>query len=290
MIGLLLALAGAVLAADKGDKPSLSQDITVRSRAGGPGVMIAPPAASKPVVDEVLDSLSLGRGARGPAASRYRAGTETARFARPFPEPPYLALSPENIDALYDEWTFEVFDSDGELAWKNDGVGVLQDNIDWEGSGPNGRLAIVAGKSYHYRFTARRGGRAFVVESDPVLLKSFVHREYVGETRLEVASAVLFEDGKAAFAKSASPYLAALATRLRTGDARADGSYKIELYSAEPRGKLALARARALASRLAADLVVSLEKVKAAALPAGERGEAVAAFVPPAKGAGLRIE
>lgn len=271
-------------------KSELSQDITVHSRAAGAvGVQVAPPSASKPVIDEVLRSLSLGRGAHAPAAERIRAGGDNTRFSRPFPEPPFLALSPANIVAVYDEWAFEILDNEGDIVWKSDGVGMLNEKVDWDGGGPDGRLAVVAGRSYHYRFTGRRAGRAFVIESDPVPLKSFTHREYAGETRLEADAALFFENGKAEMAKEASAWVDALAGRMRQGEPRADGNYKVELSAKDIRGKIAPLRAKLLARRLAKSLVVAPERVIVSLMPA-TRGEAVSAFLPPSKGAALRIE
>ncbi|MBI2387430.1 MAG: hypothetical protein HYV14_15685 [Elusimicrobia bacterium] len=271
-------------------KSELSQDMTIKARASGSaGVQVSPPTASKPVIDEVLRSLSLGRGASAPAAARIRAGGDVARFQRPFPEPPFLALSPANIVAVYDEWSFEVLDNEGDIVWKSDGVGMLNEKIDWDGGGPDGRLAVVAGRAYHYRFTGRRAGRAFVVESDPVPLKSFTRREYAGETRLEADAALLFEDGKADFTKESGAWIDAFASRLRLGEPRADGDYKLELAAKDVRGKVTQARAKALRRRLAKALLVAPERVVVGLMPA-TRGEAVSAFLPPSKGPALRVE
>lgn len=267
----------------------ISQDITIKARSTAVGVQVAPPTASKPVIDEVLRSLSLGRGTRAPAAERIRSGGDTARFLRPFPEPPFLALSPANIVAVYDEWTFEVLDDQGEYAWKSDGIGMLQERLEWDGAGPNNLLAVVAGRSYHYRFTGRRAGRAFVIESDPVPLRSFAHREYAGETRLEAETGLIFADGKADFAPDSKQWIDAYASRLRLAEPRADGTYRLELAAKDLRGKLAPARAKALSKRLASALVVAPERVIVALAPA-LRGEAVAALLPPSKGPALRIE
>jgi hypothetical protein len=285
-----LALLAALPASSAPVKSELSQDITIKARAAGAvGVQVAPATASKPVIDEVLRSLSLGRGARTPAAERIRTGADVARFNRPFPEPPYLALSPANIVAVYDEWTFEVLDSEGEIVWKSDGVGILSDKVDWEGSGPEGRLVVVAGRSYHYRFTGRRAGRAFIIESDPVPLKSFTHREYAGETRLEADSALFFTPGKAELTKEGGAWIDALTSRLRQGEPRADGNYKIELAEKDPRGKLAKARAKLLTRRIAKSLVVAPVHIVVEVMPL-MRGPAVSGFLPPSKGEALRIE
>ncbi len=280
-LALLLAAAPA-----RAQKTELSQDITVKAKAAGPGLAVPPPAASKPVVEEVLRSLDLAKDAPPPGTTRIRVGGDPARFERPFPEPPYLALSPANIEALYDNWTFEVF-ADREPMWRAEGVGLLRERLDWEGQGPTGSLALSAGRSYRYRFTGRRGGRAFAVESEPFRLDSFVHREYVGETRLEVAIGLVFEEGKASFAPTARPYLDEMAERLRLGEPRADGSFRFELYVTDARAKLAQERAKALVKRFADHLVVGTPRVKVALIPE-TRGEALACFLAASKGPGLR--
>lgn len=270
----------------QGAKTELREDITVKAKAAGPGLAVPPPAASGPVVDEVLRSLELDKGAKAPSAARIRVGGDPARFERPFPEPPYLALSPANIEALYDSWTFEVF-ADQEPVWRAEGVGPLRERLDWEGQGPAGGLALAPGRSYRYRFTGRRGARAFAIESEPARIVSFVHREYVGETRLEAAASLIFEAGKAAFAPTARPYLEEMAERLRLGEPRPDGSFRFELYVPDARAALARERARALVKRFSDQLVVAPERVRVALIPE-TRGEAVACFLAASKGPGLR--
>ncbi len=227
---LLAALAFLGAPARAQGKTELQEDITVKAKAGGPVLAVPPPAASKPVVEEVLRSLDLAKDDRSPSTTRIRVGGDPARFEKPFPEPPYLALSPANIEALYDTWVFEVF-ADREPVWRSEGVGLLRERMEWEGQGPTGGLALTPGKAYRYRFTGRRGGRSFTIESEPVVINSFVHREYVGETRLEVLTSLIFEEDKAVFAKTARPYLEEMAERLRLGEARADGTYKLERTS-----------------------------------------------------------
>ncbi|MDX6769668.1 MAG: hypothetical protein SF051_09065 [Elusimicrobiota bacterium] len=285
VLAVLAAAALAAPAAAQG-KTELQQDITVKSRPGGPGMAVPPPAASKPVIEEVLRSLDLARDERSPSTTRIRVGGDPARFEKPFPEPPYLALSPANIEALYDSWTFEVF-ADREPVWRAEGVGLLRERLEWEGQGPTGGLALSPGKSYRYRFTGRRGGRAFTIESEPVRIDSFVHREYVGETRLEVLTSLVFEPDKAVFAKTARPYLEQMAERLRLGEPRPDGTFKLELYVPDARARLAQDRAKALVKRLSDQLVVAHMRVKVALIPE-TRGESLACFLAATKGPGLR--
>jgi hypothetical protein len=287
-VALLFAASAFAAGADSG-KSEISQDITVVGKAAAPALAVPPPSPSKPVVDEVLRSLALGRGAGPSAPEIVRVSPETSRLERPFPEPPFLALSPENIRAQYDAWTFDIRSDDGEIATRSEGVGVLREGVDWDGTGPDGRLAIAPGRRYHYRFTGRRGGREFLIESDPVLLQSFTRREYAGETRLEVAIDEIFPDGKSSYATGAERYLDRMADSLRAGDARADGTYRFELCMKDPRGKLAKARVKALVTTFAAALLIEPKRVTISALPV-ERGAALAAFIPPSKGARLGNE
>lgn len=283
LLACITALAGQARAQGKTE---LQQDITVKAKAGGPGLAVPPPAASKPIIEEVLRSLDLAKDDRSPSTTRIRVGGDPARFEKPFPEPPYLALSPANIEALYDTWTFEVF-ADREPVWRSEGVGLLRERMEWEGQGPTGGLALSPGKPYRYRFTGRRGGRSFTIESEPVVINSFVHREYVGETRLEVATEVIFEEDKAVFAKTARPYLEDMAERMRLGEARSDGTYKLELYVPDARARLAQDRAKALAKRFSDQLIVAHMRVKVALIPE-TRGEALACFLAASRGAGLK--
>ncbi len=289
IVALLLAVSASAATSGKGAS-EISQDITVKSKAAGPSLAVPPPAASKPVVDEVLRSLDLGRSGGGkPSAETVHVTPESSRLDGPFPEPPFLALSPENIRALYDSWTFEIREVDGPIAMRTEGVGLLRENVDWDGAGPDGRLEVAAGRRYIYRFTGRRGPREFVVESDPVTIKSFTRRQYGGETRMEAAIDEVFTDGKATFATGAEHYLDRMADALRAGDARPDGTFRFDLYTKEVRAKLTKARAKALTKRFAAALGVDPVKVKVQPMPV-ERSEALAAFIPASKGARLHIE
>ena len=291
MIAAALFFAAMAFAADPASngKSEMSQNITVVGKAAAPSLSVPSPSPSKPIVDEVLNSLSLGRGAGPGGPETVHVSPETSRLERPFPEAPFLALSPENIRALYDAWTFDIRSDDGEIATRSEGVSILRENIDWDGSGPDGRLVLSPGRRYHYRFTGRRGGREFAVESDPVTIKSFVRREYAGETRLEVTIDEIFPEDKATYATGAERYLNAMAEALRAGDARADGTFRFELYAKSPRGKLASARAKALAKTFASALLAEPKRVIIQPMPV-ERSEALAAFVPPAKGARLGNE
>jgi hypothetical protein len=286
---LLLAAASLAAGSARADgKAEISSDITVHSKAVGPGFVVPPPTAARPVIDEVLDSLSLGRGAPGAEAETVRVEPDAERVAGLFPEPPFLAFSPANVRARYDSWTFEVLD-DARSVWSIDGVGPARESLAWDGRGTDGRFAACAGKRYRYRFTGRRGGKNFAVESEPIELKSFARREYDGQTRLEVGAAQLFEPGRGALAPGADRYLSELASRLRAADPREDGTYRVELYAPAPRGRLAKARAKAAADALGAALRAEAGAVNVTLLPA-ERGESLAVFLPVQKGPAFRRE
>ncbi len=282
MIAALLTLSAALARAD--DAPIISQDITVKSKAAGPALAVPAPAAAPAVVDEVLDSLSLGRG-DAPQAPVTRVSVDESRLAGEFPPPPFLDFSPARVAARYDAWTFEVLD--GERAvWRREGSGPARERLSWDGAGRDGRLAAAAGRAYRYRFTGRRGGGSFVVESDPVTLRSFSRREYLGDTRLEVAASELFDDG-ARLSSRAGRYLRAIAARLEADGASGGDAPRFVLRSPRPRSPLAQARARALAAALAAALKSSSPpSVEVASDPRG--ADAFDAFLPVPRGPTLR--
>ncbi len=286
---LLLAAPRAAAAPRPAGETVISQSITIRAKSSGPSVSVPPPSPTPPVVDEVLGSLSLGRGAAPAPPERVRVAPDAARLDAPFPAPPFLALSPENIRALYDAWTFEVLDSRGNAVRRRRGVGRLRGALVWDGNADDGLLALAPGRSYRYRFTGRRGGRAFVVESEPARIGSFSRTDFSGETRLEAAADLVFVPGSARFSPAAGRYLDAMTAALRAAGPRQDGTYRLELDAASPRGRLARSRAAALAARLAASIPDDLARVKVAVVRAA-RAPAVAALVPPAAGPALRIK
>jgi hypothetical protein len=291
MIGKSALLLAGVLCAPAlaADKSEISQDITVHSKAVGPALAVPPPTASGPVINEVLDSLSLGRGDAGTTAETIHVEADAARVAGLFPRAPFLAFTPARVRARYDEWTFEVLDGN-KPVWSVSGVGPARDDLSWDGRATDGRLAVSAGREYRYRFTGRRGGKSFSVESDPVRLKSFSRSEYQGETRLEVGTRQLFVEGSPQLADAADHYLAEIAARLSAAGAREDGTYRCEFYASAPRGTLAKARAKAVAAALAADLKTRVGDVNVLILPADRGGESFAAFVPVPEGPALRSE
>jgi hypothetical protein len=207
----------------------------------------------------------------------------------PFAQPPFLALSPQHIRAYYDSWTFEIRNDANEVVSQSDGVGVVRESIEWDGAGPDGRLELAPGRAYHYRFIGKSGKQQFIIESDPVMIKSFSRRQYGGETRLEVSIDEIFIDGRTALAPGADRYISLMVEALRNGEKREDGSYRFELYSSHVRGPLTKARVNALIRDVSAALHVDAVHVSVLPMPA-ERGEALAVFLPASKGARLHVE
>jgi hypothetical protein len=285
MLAALLLAAAPALADQKAE---ISQDITVKSKAVGPALVVPPPAAARPVIDEVLDSLELGKGDAGPGPETVRVEADTTRVAGLFPLPPFLAFTPARVAARYDDWLFEVLDGD-HAVWQVSGVGPARDDLSWDGRATDGRLAAAAGRSYRYRFTGRRGSKAFVVECDPIELKSFARVEYQGETRLEAGGPQLFVEGKAKLADTADRYLDEMATRLLASDQREDGTVRAELYVAKP-GKLSRARANALTAALAQRTRKDASDIQLLVLPVDRGGESFAVFLPVSRGPALRNE
>lgn len=270
------------------DKTDMTNDISIKVRgSGGPPVELPSPAAEKAIVDEVIDSLNISKApaAGAPATAKLPGGS--SRLERPFPAAPFLTLSPRSVTAPYDQWTFEVFEG-SELVWRQSGTGGLAEKIEWDGSGQAGDLVARVERSYHYRFTGS-GRSSFIVTSEPVRLKSMYYKEYVGDQHLELSNEVLFQKGSAKFGKDAAGYLAALAERMRRAPLR-EQSYKLLLYSSEPRGKLAAARAAAMRRRLAKDLLINLKKVDVDTLSVGPRGDTTVCVLPAETGDTIRVE
>lgn len=289
MAPLLLLLAAQVAASPRPKPPrdaAVSEDVTVKAKAAAPALAVPPPAPAKPVVDEVLDSLSLGRGAKE-EVRRVAVAPDAARLQRPYPKPPYLALSPAHIEAQYDAWTFEVL-SGADVVYRAEGVGLLRERLEWDGDGGDGRPVLRPGGSYRYRFTGRRGGRSFVIDSEPVRIASCARRDYGGR-RWEVALEELFPERGATLGTGADPYLKALASAFREGEPRPDGAYRLELLAAGPRGKAAEERADAVAERLARLIPARRADVKVELLPA-DGGETLAALVPEPEGPAIQAE
>lgn len=289
MMTLLATLALGALAANT--RPHGGQDgelplaeVSIKAKAAsGPAVQVPPPRPDRIVVDEVIRTLDLGRSA--PLSEQAAKGTIKAaskRLSEPFPEAPFLTLSPKTIEAAYDGWSFEVL-IEHEVVYKTEGPGEMREPLDWDGSGAADEIAARVDAPYSFRFVGRGDGAPIVLVSEPYALKSLRHRDYLGTTHLELSTSLLFQKGKAAFTLDAGPYLVALAERMRRAN-MGGAPYKFTLYDDQPRSELAKKRARAVARHFSKELLIAPERVQVEALTAGRRGRALVCVLPPEQG------
>lgn len=287
--GLLAAgwLAPPALGAD-GAKTEIREEIKVRGKApGGPPLQVPPPDG-KAAADEVIRSLDIYRADHKLEAPKVKMGGLSKRLDRPFPEPPYLSLSPALIEAPYDAWTFEVLQG-ATPVWRGEGEGRLKERLEWDGSGSLGDNAIKVGRAYHFRFRAREGEQQFVLTSEPVTLKSLVFKETLGGSQLEVANSVLFATGKPSFKKGSETYLDEMGARMRRVSLGKE-PYRLVLYQDKPKSALARQRADRLARFFAKYLVLNPKRVEVSVRTPGERGDVTSCALPAETGATIRME
>jgi hypothetical protein len=266
-------------------KAVIREDISVRAKPTGAAVALPTPRPETAVVDEVIDSLDLMKSRHSVAVAGVKL-PRSAKLSRPFPGAPYIEFSPKMVSAPYDLWTFEVLDGEGQLLMRQDGTGRVVEPLEWDGSGPTSDEAVLVGGSYHFRFTGRRGPDAFVVTSEPALLRSLATREYLGGTRLEVSNEELFAPGEAKLGPRAAQYLNVIADRLRRIPPR-DG-YRLQLRQKDPKTDLSTQRAAALRRWLSDALVVNADLVRVEILGPGARGDVTACLLPADKGDAIR--
>lgn len=283
----LAAWGGAPGESEKKDDASLiRQDITIKAKsAGGPPVQVPPPAPDKAVLNEVIRSLDVYARPHkaGPPAVRLEATEE--RLARPFPEPPFLVFPSRHSD--YDQWLFEIFSGD-DFIWGMKGE-AAEDKPEWDGTGRTGAMAAVAGKSYYFQFTGRKGGQDFTLSSVAILFRSLAFKEALGDVHLEIGNFLLFKPGKSAFTEGADLYLREMGSRMRRVNLR-DEPYRLELYQDKPGSKLAKARAAALSRFFSKYLLISAARISVDIRPIGERGDATACVLPMEPGAMIKMD
>jgi len=288
-IAFLFAASAAQAADRPKGKSEIQQEISIKAEgSAGPKITLPPPRGDKEVVDEVVRSLDLYKNDQKAAAPGLTVPAGSRRLSRPFPEAPYLVFTPNAVQTPYDSWIFEVI-SGAETIWRTEGLGRVKEPIEWDGSGSAGDTVVRVEKSYRFRFTGRNGPGEFTIASEPVTLKSLSYREYLGETKLEVASSVFFAKGKAAFAEEAEPYLTIFSERLRRVDLK-DQTYRFVIYDREPKRALAKARAEKIRRYFAKQLLITAKRVEVDVLTAGARGEAVVCVLPAEKGASIHNE
>lgn len=287
MRAVLLLLAALALAKAK-DKELIKEDITIKGKGGsGPAVAVPPPTADRALLREEVEALDLYQREQAAAAGEVDLSSTRTRLARPFPEAPFLVFQAGAASRRFERWTFEVLRGK-EPVWQATGAGAAG-RLEWDGGGPGGAVAVRVGEDYRFRFSGWKQGEVRVIESDSIRLDSLLYKEFMGDQRLEVANDVLFEKDAARFRAGASPYLAALAGRMRRVPAK-DHQYRLTLRDRSPDGAAAKARAKALARELARQLVIAPQRIVVERAGPADRGLVTSCDLPAEKGASLKVE
>ena len=287
MAACLMAGAGEAKDKKKGDDTGV-QEITIKGKGpGGPPVRLPAVGPDAAVADEVAQSLQILRVEHKPPSPELRVpGGPAKRLSRPFPEPPFLTFNPKIYSQPYERWVFEVFEGERAMS-RRSGHGRASEIIDWDGTDDAGRIAARVGQAYHFRFTGVQGGEELSLTSEVVGLNSLLYRESLGDVHMEVGVPMLFATGKAALLESAAPYLRALSDRLRRLNP-ALGPLRLTLFQREPRGRLAMRRAKAVKAFLLKSLIVHASRLEIDLSEPSDRGEILAAVLPPDGGAVIR--
>ncbi len=285
-LALLLVLCASASTAKPKDQALIEQDITIKGRgAAGPAVQVPEPTADAAVLKEVERSLDIYNEEQKTQAAPVSLETTLRRLAQPFPEAPFLTFAPRSAGRM-DRWQFQVLE-DGIAIWHTEGAGRLSQRLDWDGANAAGEMTARVGPEYRFRFTGRRGADDLALESEPIRLRSLAFKEFMGEQHLEVDNTLLFVPGKASFAATAADYLNELSRRMRRSVLK-DRPYHLVLFQADPQAKLAVARANALKTHFAKQLVIARARVSVDLQTSGRRGDVTACVLPPEKGAAIR--
>ncbi|MBI4375654.1 MAG: hypothetical protein HY549_04300 [Elusimicrobia bacterium] len=289
---MIIALSAVLLAASTASEPETSQirqKITIKSRgSSGPPVQLPQPEVSPAVIDEVVRTLDIYKKPVEIKTPEVKVQARFSRLEQPFPEPPYLSLSPRSIASPYESWVFEVLDG-GQVLWKTEGQGPLKERIEWSGSDQEGRQAARVGRPYHFRFTGKRAEGSFVVASEPIALKSLAVKQYLGDIHLEAANSLLFEPDKPALRSEAEPFLEAMGRALRRTDLR-QKACKMILYDEQPQSRFAKSRAALLKRYFSRFLLINANRIELEIQPIGERGEITVAVVSADRGPTIKME
>ena len=289
MTAAAVVLALLALGADAKDKKkggdSGVQEITIKGKGpGGPPVRVPPVAPDGAAAEEVAGTLKVLRVEHKPLVPELRVpGGPVKRLATPFPEPPYLTFNPQAFPQPHERWRFEVVAGET-VVYRRTGHGKASDRIEWDGTDDNGRVTARVGRPFRFRFVGVKGGDESSLTSEPVELVSILYRESLGDVHMEVGSAMLFPSGKAKLLESATPFLKALAQRLGRINPEL-GPLKLTLYQKDPDSPLAKRRGRAVKDFLVKLLIVNAKRLEIAIAEASERGEVLAAVLPPDGGA-----
>lgn len=284
LAGLIFAGAGWA-APDEDGKTSVNEQITVKSHTNLGPLPVPPPSPTKALIDDVLSTLSFSK--EKSSVETVRVSPDVSRLALPFPDPPFLAFSPENIQANYDSWTFVVLNESEKPVWTSEGTGHLRDQVEWDGRGHDGRIALVPGHSYRYRFTGVRGSKKFRVESERIQFRSFSRPEVVGQKLYCVWSDVLFEANSDQLGPDAGTYLDAMLDAWRASGQPAGTIYRGDFHFLTSRS-LAAARLAELRKHISDGLLVPPARIQIDLAPGP--GDFLSVDIAPPEGATLRIE
>ncbi|MBI3548642.1 MAG: hypothetical protein HY078_06265 [Elusimicrobia bacterium] len=268
-------------AQEESQETVVSEDITIRGKKlPGPAVAAPPVRPEKPLIDEVIRSLSIYKREHKTNTPKMLVKGQPKQFARLYPEPPFLVFSPATFKYPYQRWRFEVFTTN-ETVWTTEGTGKLTDKLEWDGTNGAGRYSARVGMPYSFRFTGiQEGTDEMTVASQPLEMTSMYYREDLGGMRMEVANAVVFEAGTAAFRESGFPYLQEMANRLRQFRPGRK-PYKLFLYHKSPESRLALDRAQAIREYLGKELLINPNKIGMELFGILDRGDVIACEMPP---------
>jgi hypothetical protein len=275
----LLLLAALAWADDEPPKDAsiLKQEFTIKARNQGPKLAIPSPSLGPAFAQEVIETLDLGRGKPG-ATIKAPLPKLKERLARPFPTPPYLAFKPKPGGPAYDRWGFEVWGR--EQVWQQSGEGALTERVDWDGSAFSGGVAARVEQPFFFRFRGYKGQEVYILESEPIVLKSMYYAMVLGDRRMEVATSLLFKDGTAEWPLDAVLLLGELSDRLRRVTLGANQPYHLILYQKTPGSALSQKRAKALRKHLSEALFVAPAKIMIDLKPVADRGEALVCLLP----------
>ncbi|MFA6092908.1 MAG: hypothetical protein WCU88_13660 [Elusimicrobiota bacterium] len=266
----------------------VSQDITIKGKGlGAPPVEAMPPEPDAAVVDEVVESLSLYRSEDEIVLPKLRLSALERRLRAPFPEPPFLLLSPQPVTRDCSHWRLEARSED-EVLWRAEGAGPLRERMDWNGTDEAGRMAVRAGGRYHLRLKAERGAKTYVLETEPVDIPSLIYHDAMGSSRMEISLERLFSPGSAKVLKEYSELLDALAEKMDSSFGR-DEPLRMELRVRKS-SPLNRKRAQALRRYAASHLMVNPERIRVELSSEDGRGEALSCLLPIEKGATIRTE
>ncbi|MBI5208500.1 MAG: hypothetical protein HY927_00840 [Elusimicrobia bacterium] len=266
--------------AESGEEGStlIRQDVTIRPKAaGGQAIRVPTPGPAPAVLREAIESLDLYKRAQPGSVQTVKVDATRKRLQTPFPRAPFLVFSVRN-DMDFSLWRFDILD-DEKTVWHASGEGPVGGQLEWDGTGYSGAVAVRIGKPYRWRFTASLGAERYAAQSEPVTLTSVLYREALGAAHMEVANDLIFEPKSAKLSKSATDYLKPMAERLRATEAR-ELPYRFTIHQASSDPALAQGRADALRKYFSKYLVISPTNIEVESRSSQERGDVTDCPIP----------